>query len=263
MAPSYPIWASLASGAPWVPLSSAPHTVQPARLYQTVMFPQQQLLVPDSQGAAYFLPPGQYLPPYVPSAQQFPVASAPMSLYFSTYDDSSSAYVEMKEKKTLPFPLHIWAEPKVLSDCDLSPPPGAPYYSTQAEYQQHKKERKQITIRDPNQGGKDMMEEVMSGARNCAEVQVTAPVPEPEVSVDQPENAPVLNGLPQDPEELLEEKEEGERNPVTEPVMEPEVPQALQSAPAVVPAPVTPVKKEAAVFSSSSPIDETIMQGFQ
>ncbi|XP_076879363.1 uncharacterized protein LOC143527886 [Brachyhypopomus gauderio] len=40
----------------------------------------------------------------------------------------------MKEKKRLPFPLHIGVEPKVLSDCALFPP-GVPYYPTQDQYQ--------------------------------------------------------------------------------------------------------------------------------
>ncbi|XP_076879074.1 eukaryotic translation initiation factor 4 gamma 1-like [Brachyhypopomus gauderio] len=42
--------------------------------------------------------------------------------------------------------------------------------------------------------------------------------------------------------------------------MEPEVPRVLQSAPAVVPTLVVEVKEEAAVLSSSSPIDEMTMQ---
>ncbi|XP_076838390.1 eukaryotic translation initiation factor 4 gamma 1a isoform X2 [Brachyhypopomus gauderio] len=517
--PFYPNRPSLPSGAPRVPPSSAPRTVQPAHVYQNsqvVMIPQQQLQFPNSQGAAYFLPPGQYRPPYVPSAQQFPVASAPQSFYSNTYPDSSSAYeasLAARERRggggrgsgreNGRLSLHATPLPS-------QGYPGAPYYPTQAQYQpsvpttsvmlssaqqqqapppqhappqQHKRERKQIRIRDPNQGGKDITEEIMSGARNSstptppqtgvaeaggqvqtngesmpptstvvirpddrgkpvampsaastppppsktpelvvaatltaepklcrdlqpaallsavpvgqdsdedlgaspspppessaspspppdvtdlppadsptppepktgdsldapllseavpqekeepveahveqipaevekaelevekqepeplpemapsvsdpvpapsavaaatdddapspiangveetcvdaasAESSVAAPVPEPEVSVDEPENVPVLNGLPQDPEELLEEKEEGECNPVAQPVMEPEEPQALQGGdPAVVPAPVTlvaEVKEEAAVLSSSSPIDETTMQ---
>uniref|UniRef100_A0A4W4G031 Eukaryotic translation initiation factor 4 gamma, 1a n=1 Tax=Electrophorus electricus TaxID=8005 RepID=A0A4W4G031_ELEEL len=87
------------------------------------------------------------------------------------------------------------------------------------------------------------------------------PVPEPEVSVDQPENVPLHNGLPQDPEEKPEGSGEPELE-VAEPIAEPEAPEVQQKAPAVVPSPLVleaDVKaEEAPVLASSCPVDESL-----
>ncbi|XP_076846323.1 uncharacterized protein LOC143491325 [Brachyhypopomus gauderio] len=105
----------------WPSLASMPRTVQPAHVYQNsqvVMIPQLQFS--NSQGTAYFLPPGQYLPPYVLSAQQFPVASAPTSFYYVTYPDSSSAYGE--ESFVLDLVIHLM--PSVSLPFFVPPSPG-------------------------------------------------------------------------------------------------------------------------------------------
>uniref|UniRef100_A0A4W4G240 Eukaryotic translation initiation factor 4 gamma, 1a n=1 Tax=Electrophorus electricus TaxID=8005 RepID=A0A4W4G240_ELEEL len=162
--PYYPNRPSLPSGAPRVPPNSTPRQVPPTHVYptssQVMMIPQQQLQFPNSQGPAYFLPAGQYRASYVPPTQPFSVAGAPTSFYSSTNPDYTGTY----------YPTQAQYQPSVpttqvmLSSAQQqqAPPP------QHAPPQQHKRERKQIRIRDPNQGGRDVTEEIMSGARNSS-----------------------------------------------------------------------------------------------
>uniref|UniRef100_A0A4W4G327 Eukaryotic translation initiation factor 4 gamma, 1a n=1 Tax=Electrophorus electricus TaxID=8005 RepID=A0A4W4G327_ELEEL len=414
--PYYPNRPSLPSGAPRVPPNSTPRQVPPTHVYptssQVMMIPQQQLQFPNSQGPAYFLPAGQYRASYVPPTQPFSVAGAPTSFYSSTNPDYSSTYAQARTQageELKSFSLEC------LVRAGSHPPNHVP----------------QIRIRDPNQGGRDVTEEIMSGARNsstptppqvssvfnayvyaypgmlviapptsavtlgqdtdedfgasassppdssaspspppdmtaiplahssaspepkmgnnldapllplavpqeeeepiepeapveqlCADVEkaepevvreqeleplaeiaqpvsdpmpapstaaampnddspspianggevtsaeatpttdpMAEPVPEPEVSVDQPENVPLHNGLPQDPEEKPEGSGEPELE-VAEPIAEPEAPEVQQKAPAVVPSPLVleaDVKaEEAPVLASSCPVDESL-----
>ncbi|KAL7841977.1 hypothetical protein SRHO_G00236660 [Serrasalmus rhombeus] len=196
---------NLPSSAPRVPPSSTPRPVPPAHVYpassQMMMIPQQPLQFANSQGTAYFLPPGQYRPPYVPPAQQYPVASAPAGFYSGTNPDYGSTYeasLAARERRggggrgtgrengrislhaapltsqrypagayypaQAQFQTSVTATPVIMNPAQQqqAPPP------QQAPPQQHKRERKQIRIRDPNQGGRDITEEIMSGGRTTS-----------------------------------------------------------------------------------------------
>uniref|UniRef100_A0AAR2KR83 Eukaryotic translation initiation factor 4 gamma, 1a n=1 Tax=Pygocentrus nattereri TaxID=42514 RepID=A0AAR2KR83_PYGNA len=216
---------NLPSSAPRVPPSSTPRPVPPAHVYpassQMMMIQQQPLQFANSQGTAYFLPPGQYRPPYVPPAQQYPVASAPAGFYSGTNPDYGSTYGKSLSWTTED-PRSTFLQPA-------------------------------IRIRDPNQGGRDITEEIMSGGRTTSTP--TPPQmakPETELPVEQPEEAPVPNGLPQDPEELPEEKPEA----IAEPVAEPEAPQVQESAPAV-----PEVQEVVEAKAEEASPEETTMQG--
>ncbi|KAK1790687.1 hypothetical protein P4O66_014551, partial [Electrophorus voltai] len=166
--PYYPNRPSLPSGAPRVPPNSTPRPVPPTHVYptssQVMMIPQQQLQFPNSQGPAYFLPAGQYRASYVPPTQPFSVAGAPTSFYSSTNPDYSSTYAGTYYPTQAQYQPSVPTTQVMLSSAQQqqAPPP------QHAPPQQHKRERKQIRIRDPNQGGRDVTEEIMSGARNSS-----------------------------------------------------------------------------------------------
>ncbi|XP_062987929.1 eukaryotic translation initiation factor 4 gamma 1 isoform X1 [Elgaria multicarinata webbii] len=112
---------------------------------QVMMIPSQ-ISYPASQGAYYI--PGQGRSTYVVPPQQYPVQPGAPSFYpgaspteFSTY---AGAYYPAQSMQQFP-------------TTQVVIPPIPP-----------KRERKTIRIRDPNQGGKDITEEIMSGARTSS-----------------------------------------------------------------------------------------------
>uniref|UniRef100_A0A8D0HB38 Eukaryotic translation initiation factor 4 gamma 1 n=1 Tax=Sphenodon punctatus TaxID=8508 RepID=A0A8D0HB38_SPHPU len=119
---------------------------------QVMMIPSQ-IPYPASQGAYYI--PGQGRSTYVVTNQQYPVQPGAPSFYpgaspteFSTY---AGAYYPAQGVQQ--FPAGV---------------PTAQVMMNQQPAIQPKRERKTIRIRDPNQGGKDITEEIMSGARTSS-----------------------------------------------------------------------------------------------
>ncbi|XP_004675099.1 PREDICTED: eukaryotic translation initiation factor 4 gamma 1 isoform X2 [Condylura cristata] len=119
---------------------------------QVMMIPSQ-ISYPASQGAYYI--PGQGRSTYVVPTQQYPVQPGAPSFYpgaspteFGTY---AGAYYPAQGVQQ--FPTGVAPAPVLMNQ----PPQIAP-----------RRERKTIRIRDPNQGGKDITEEIMSGARTAS-----------------------------------------------------------------------------------------------
>ncbi|XP_004713491.1 eukaryotic translation initiation factor 4 gamma 1 isoform X3 [Echinops telfairi] len=119
---------------------------------QVMMIPSQ-ISYPPSQGAYYI--PGQGRSTYVVPPQQYPVQPGAPSFYpgaspteFGTY---AGAYYPAQGVQQ--FPAGVGPAPVLMNQ----PTPLA-----------IKRERKTIRIRDPNQGGKDITEEIMSGARTAS-----------------------------------------------------------------------------------------------
>uniref|UniRef100_G1R3G8 Eukaryotic translation initiation factor 4 gamma 1 n=1 Tax=Nomascus leucogenys TaxID=61853 RepID=G1R3G8_NOMLE len=119
---------------------------------QVMMIPSQ-ISYPASQGAYYI--PGQGRSTYVVPTQQYPVQPGAPGFYpgaspteFGTY---AGAYYPAQGVQQ--FPTGVAPAPVLMNQ----PPQIAP-----------KRERKTIRIRDPNQGGKDITEEIMSGARTAS-----------------------------------------------------------------------------------------------
>ncbi|XP_064135013.1 eukaryotic translation initiation factor 4 gamma 1 isoform X1 [Loxodonta africana] len=119
---------------------------------QVMMIPSQ-ISYPASQGAYYI--PGQGRSTYVVPTQQYPVQPGAPGFYtgaspteFGTY---AGAYYPAQGVQQ--FPAGVAPAPVLMNQ----PPQIAP-----------KRERKTIRIRDPNQGGKDITEEIMSGARTAS-----------------------------------------------------------------------------------------------
>ncbi|NXJ94022.1 IF4G1 factor, partial [Corythaixoides concolor] len=119
---------------------------------QVMMIPSQISYTP-SQGAYYI--PGQGRSTYVVPTQQYPVQPGAPSFYpgaspteFGTY---AGAYYPAQGVQQ--FPAGVPTAQVIVSQQPPIPP---------------KRERKTIRIRDPNQGGKDITEEIMSGARTSS-----------------------------------------------------------------------------------------------
>uniref|UniRef100_A0A8C7IIF4 Eukaryotic translation initiation factor 4 gamma 1 n=1 Tax=Oncorhynchus kisutch TaxID=8019 RepID=A0A8C7IIF4_ONCKI len=172
---------SLPSNAPRVPPSSTPRPVAPTHVYQPgqqmMMIPSQQIPFPNQQGPAYFIP-GQYRSTYVATPQQYPVPPGTPGFYPGTspaeYGTYAGAYYPAQQQYTSSVP----AAPVIMNPPlqQQQPPP---------QQQIHpKRERKQIIIRDPNQGGRDITEEIMSGGTRSG----TTPTP-PQVSDDSSESS--------------------------------------------------------------------------
>uniref|UniRef100_A0A8B9INR0 Eukaryotic translation initiation factor 4 gamma 1 n=1 Tax=Anser cygnoides TaxID=8845 RepID=A0A8B9INR0_ANSCY len=225
----------------------------PAHVYpaasQVMMIPSQISYTP-SQGAYYI--PGQGRSTYVVPTQQYPVQPGAPSFYpgaspteFGTY---AGAYYPAQGVQQ--FPAGVPTAQVIVSQQPPIPP---------------KRERKTIRIRDPNQGGKDITEEIMSGARTSS-----TPTPpqvsgglEPQANGETPHVAvivrpgtcvcpgvavrgvqPVPLGLPAAPEPSAE------ANGVLE-----ELPEPLPEAPACQPVPVpVPVPEPVPAPAPASPI---------
>ncbi|XP_061151213.1 eukaryotic translation initiation factor 4 gamma 1a isoform X5 [Syngnathus typhle] len=120
-----------------------PRPPVPSHVYPTtpqmMIIPQQQLSFAGSP-QSYFMASGQYRPPYMPPTQQYPVTSGTAGFYAGTSPADYSGYA-------------------------------AAYYPAQPPYSASVQPA-QIRIRDPNRGGQDITEEIMSGARSA-----TTPTP--------------------------------------------------------------------------------------
>uniref|UniRef100_A0AAY4AC25 Eukaryotic translation initiation factor 4 gamma 1 n=1 Tax=Denticeps clupeoides TaxID=299321 RepID=A0AAY4AC25_9TELE len=205
----YPNRPSLPGNAPRVPPSSTPRAVAPPHVYQSgsqmMMIPQQQLQFANSQGA-YFIQSGQFRTPYMAQTQQYSVPSGTTGFYPNTNPAEYSTYAGAYYPAQPQYPPSVPAQP-VMNQIHLL----------------------QIRIRDPNQGGRDITEEIMSGGRTtstptppqvkCCQPPLfffilkpeVEPVPEPvppKVELAEPRTAtpPVIT--PDDSEETWEEKED-------------------------------------------------------
>uniref|UniRef100_A0A3P9LAE3 Eukaryotic translation initiation factor 4 gamma 1 n=2 Tax=Oryzias latipes TaxID=8090 RepID=A0A3P9LAE3_ORYLA len=176
------------TGSRGVPPSSAPRAVTPTHVYQAgpgsqmMMIPQQQLSFPSSpQGPAYFIP-GQYRSAaYMTTPQQYPVPAGTPGFYPGTSTAEYGAFYPAQPQ----FPAPVQAGPVIMNPApqQQQPPQPPQHIST-------KRERKQIRIRDPNRGGQDITEEIMSGGRTGS----TPTPPQTAVSASERTALPQANG---------------------------------------------------------------------
>ncbi|KAK5613699.1 hypothetical protein CRENBAI_017375 [Crenichthys baileyi] len=155
--------ATMATSAPRVQASSGPRPA-PTHVYsassQMMMIPQQQLpFASPPQG--YFIP-GQYRTPYMPPTQQYPVTSS-TGFYPGTSPAEYPAYAGAYYPAQPQYSPSVQATQVMISPQQQAPPPQQAPTQPQGPL---KRERKQITIRDPNQGGRDITKEIMSGGRS-------------------------------------------------------------------------------------------------
>uniref|UniRef100_A0A671RWY5 Eukaryotic translation initiation factor 4 gamma, 1a n=1 Tax=Sinocyclocheilus anshuiensis TaxID=1608454 RepID=A0A671RWY5_9TELE len=137
--PYYPNRPNMQGSAPRVPPSSTPRSVAPTHVYQptsqVMMIPQQQLQFANTQGHAIFLH-GQYRTPYMQPTQQYSAGFYPGSSP-AEYGTYAAAYYPATQQ----YPTSVSATSVMMPQ---APP---------------------LQIRDPNQGGRDITEEIMSGGR--------------------------------------------------------------------------------------------------
>uniref|UniRef100_A0A8C1G7D3 Eukaryotic translation initiation factor 4 gamma 1-like n=1 Tax=Cyprinus carpio TaxID=7962 RepID=A0A8C1G7D3_CYPCA len=136
--------------APRVQPSSTPRSVAPTHVYQptsqVMMIPQQQLQFANTQGHAIFLH-GQYRTPYMPPTQQYSAGFYPASSP-AEYGTYAAAYYPATQQ----YPTSVSTTPVIMNSPQQQPAPPP----------------QQIRIRDPNQGGRDITEEIMSGGRTTS-----------------------------------------------------------------------------------------------
>ncbi|KAL4647031.1 eukaryotic translation initiation factor 4 gamma 1 isoform X1 [Arapaima gigas] len=166
--PFYQNRPTLPNSAPRVQASGAARPVAPTHVYQTgsqmMMIPQQPLTFSNSQGPAYFISSGQqYRTPYVTTTQQYSVPAGTPGFYPGSSPAEYGTYGTYYSTQPQ-YPPSVPAAPVMMN-------PPQQQQQQQPPPPQHiptKRERKQIRIRDPNQGGRDITEEIMSGGRTTS-----------------------------------------------------------------------------------------------
>ncbi|XP_028330905.1 uncharacterized protein LOC114480713 isoform X2 [Gouania willdenowi] len=110
----------------------------------------------------YFIPPEQYSDPCMPPTQQYPVTTGSAGFYPGTipakYPGYGAYYPEQPQ-----YPQYVEPTPVMIDRAQQQPqvpPPQQPRTQRQGP---PKRERIRVTIRDPNQGGRDITEDIMSG----------------------------------------------------------------------------------------------------
>uniref|UniRef100_A0A8C2E6H1 Eukaryotic translation initiation factor 4 gamma, 1a n=1 Tax=Cyprinus carpio TaxID=7962 RepID=A0A8C2E6H1_CYPCA len=148
--PYYPNRPNMQGSAPRVQPSSTPRSVAPTHVYQptsqVMMIPQQQLQFANTQGHAIFLH-GQYRTPYMPPTQQYSAGFYPASSP-AEYGTYAAAYYPATQQ----YPTSVSTTPVIMNSPQQQPAPPP----------------QQIRICDPNQGGRDITEEIMSGGRTTS-----------------------------------------------------------------------------------------------
>ncbi|AWP04062.1 putative eukaryotic translation initiation factor 4 gamma 1-like [Scophthalmus maximus] len=172
----YPNRPTMATSAPRVQTSSGPRPVGPTHVYPTssqmMMLSQQQLSFAGSPQGYFIPPPGQYRAPYMPPTQQYPVTSGTAGFYPGTSPAEYTTYAGAYYPAQPQYSPSVQPAPVMINPTQQqqqAPPPQQPPPQPQGPL---KRERKPIRIRDPNQGGRDITEEIMSGGRST-----TTPTP--------------------------------------------------------------------------------------
>ncbi|XP_078266306.1 eukaryotic translation initiation factor 4 gamma 1a [Rhinoraja longicauda] len=137
------------SSATTRPVASATHVYQPGS--QTIMMmTTQQIPAYQSQGPYYV--PSQFRSSFVQPSQQYPVP--PGTGFYSNPNPGEYPYGTY-----YPATQGVQSYSAPVAPATVMINPAQPQMPP-------KRERKQIRIRDPNQGGKDITEEIMSGGRS-------------------------------------------------------------------------------------------------
>ncbi|XP_056399551.1 eukaryotic translation initiation factor 4 gamma 3 isoform X5 [Hyla sarda] len=176
------------------------------------------------QGPQYCIPQYRHsTPPYVGPPQQYPVQP--------------------------PGPNPFYPGP---GPGEFPSPYGNPFYPSQPVYQSApiivptqqpqqpppptKREKKTIRIRDPNQGGKDITEEIMSGggSRNPTPPILrpsSTPTPPQQLPSQAPEHSPVVYGAVESPHLTATRDDKAEEKPKPEVILKPSPPAPLRPEP--------------------------------
>ncbi|XP_075762851.1 eukaryotic translation initiation factor 4 gamma 3 isoform X6 [Pelodiscus sinensis] len=170
--------------------SIRPGAQTPTAVYQTnqhiMMVNHLPMPYPMPQGPQYCIPQYRHSgPPYVGPPQQYPVQPPGPGPYYP--GPGPGEFPNAYGTPFYPSQTVYQSTPIIVPTQQQQPPPPA------------KREKKTIRIRDPNQGGKDITEEIMSGggSRNPTPPIVrptSTPTPPQQLSSQVPEHIPVVYG---------------------------------------------------------------------
>ncbi|KAM9444218.1 eukaryotic translation initiation factor 4 gamma 3 [Clarias gariepinus] len=142
---------------------------------QTIMMTMTPMPFPSAQTAQYYISQYRHSSPYVGPTQQF---SVPPPASGTFYPGPGPGEYPAPYATAAPGPAYYAGQTVY--------PPSAPIIVPTAPQQPPpaKREKKPIRIRDPNQGGKDITEEIMSGSGN-----ITPPVGRPSSTPTPPQRS--------------------------------------------------------------------------
>ncbi|XP_069802966.1 eukaryotic translation initiation factor 4 gamma 3 isoform X4 [Dendropsophus ebraccatus] len=176
------------------------------------------------QGPQYCIPQYRHsTPPYVGPPQQYPVQPPGPSPFYPGPGPG-----EFPSPYGAPFypnpPVYPSAPIIVPTQQPQQPPPPT------------KREKKTIRIRDPNQGGKDITEEIMSGggSRNPTPPIMrpsSTPTPPQQLPSQAPEHSPVVYGAAESPHLTATRDNKAEEKPKPETILKPSLPATLRPEP--------------------------------
>ncbi|XP_078139883.1 eukaryotic translation initiation factor 4 gamma 3 [Centroberyx gerrardi] len=180
---------------------------------QPIMMTMAPMPFPSPQAAQYYIPQYRHSTPYVGPPQQY-----------SVQPPGSGTFYPGPGPGEYPNPYHSLRYHPPVSPSVPAPVPtaGPPYYPGQTVYppsppiivptpQQPppaKREKKTIRIRDPNQGGRDITEEIMSGGSGSRNP--TPPVGRPSSTPTPPQQQP---GSSQTPEQQQPQQQQSQPQP--------------------------------------------------
>ncbi|XP_049327748.1 eukaryotic translation initiation factor 4 gamma 3 isoform X2 [Astyanax mexicanus] len=132
---------------------------------QTIMMTMTPMPFPSPQAAQYYIPQYRHSAPYVGPPQQYSVPPPGSGTFYSgpgpgeyptPYAAAAAGPAYFPGQTVFPSSAPIIVPTVQQQQQQQQPPPA----------KREKKPSSQIRIRDPNQGGKDITEEIMSGSRN-------------------------------------------------------------------------------------------------
>uniref|UniRef100_A0AAY4EAN0 Eukaryotic translation initiation factor 4 gamma, 3a n=1 Tax=Denticeps clupeoides TaxID=299321 RepID=A0AAY4EAN0_9TELE len=176
-APMQPARTTIPTNTPPIRPSSQPPTATVYPTSQPIMM-TMTMPFPTPQAAQYYIPQYRHSTPYVAPPQQY-----------SVQPPTSGTFYPGPGPGEYPAP---YATPPYYAGQSVYPPsPPIIVPTTPQQPPPAKREKKPIRIRDPNQGGRDITEEIMSGNRNptppVSRPSSTLTPPQPEI----PKPAPV------------------------------------------------------------------------
>uniref|UniRef100_A0A9J7ZUS1 Eukaryotic translation initiation factor 4 gamma, 1a n=1 Tax=Cyprinus carpio carpio TaxID=630221 RepID=A0A9J7ZUS1_CYPCA len=148
-----------------------PHVFQPGPS-QMMMIPQQPISFPNSQGTAYYISGQVRAITFIIQHRRTHFTSCDPRYYKSESGVCTDCHFETFVAFLFPagayYPAQAQFTPPVApAPVIINPAPQQPQAPPpQPQQAPPRRERKQIRIRDPNQGGRDITEEIMSGGRS-------------------------------------------------------------------------------------------------
>ncbi|KAJ8391176.1 hypothetical protein AAFF_G00096050 [Aldrovandia affinis] len=149
---------------------------------QPIMMAMAPMAFPSAQAAQYYIPQYRHSAPYVGPPQQYSVQAPGPGTFYPGHSPGEFPTPYATPQYYTGQPVYPPSPPIIVPTPQPPPPPPA------------KREKKPIRIRDPNQGGRDITEEIMAGggtgSRNSTPPAVRPSTPTPPQSLQLSGHAP-------------------------------------------------------------------------